>query len=135
MGLASNSNRNVSYRQPFVSTLGGNQPGLSDRKKYVQYNSAFSGNSTLVINSSSRTPGTAINNAVYRLNKPIIAYAVSLKSLILPVTWPNLTRDLYFAVTYNPGVNLTYSIGKLYLQFISRSSHLCTSQCSTYLCE
>jgi hypothetical protein len=75
---------------------------LSDRKRYIQSNSAFSGNSSLVLNSASRITGS-INNAIYRLNKPIIAYAVSLKSLTLPVTWPNLTRTLHFNVTYNPG--------------------------------
>ena len=93
---------NVPFRTPFAIAGGGNQPNFSDRKRYVQYNSAFSGNSTVVLSSASRQLGT-INNAVYRLKKPIIAYAVSLKSLTLPVTWPNLTRDIHFEVTYSPG--------------------------------
>ena len=78
---------NVPFRTPFAIAGGGNQPNFSDRKRYVQYNSAFSGNSTVVLSSASRHLGT-INNA-------IIAYAVSLQSLTLPVTWPNLTRDSF----------------------------------------
>jgi hypothetical protein len=114
VGLARATN-NVPYKQSFATTQGGSQPGFSDRKRYVQYNSAFSGNSTLVLSSAHRSLGT-INNALFRLNKPIIAYAVSLKSLILPVTWPNLTRDINFSVTYTPGAqpypgNMTVPIG------------------------
>lgn len=93
---------NVPYKQPFAIAGGGNQPNLSDRKRYVQYNSAFSGNSTVVLSSASRQLGT-INNAIYRLNKPIIAYAASLKSITLPVSWPNFTRNIHFNVTYSPG--------------------------------
>ena len=112
-GLA-NSTSNVSFRQSF-STPQGNQPNLSDRKKYIQSNSAFAGSSCLVLSSASRIFGT-INNAVYRLQKPIIAYAASLKSLTLPVTWPNLTRTLHFEVTYSPGAqpypgDITIGIG------------------------
>jgi hypothetical protein len=102
-GLAQSGNQ-VSFRETFRTTAGGggSQANLSDRKSYIQSNSAFSGNSTLVFSSASRVSGD-INNAVYRLKKPIIAYAVSLKSLTLPVSWPNVADTIHFDVKYTPG--------------------------------
>jgi hypothetical protein len=93
--------RPVSFSAPF-STTQGNQASLQDRKKYIQYNPAFSGSSVCVLCSSNRVSGT-INNAIFRLPRPVSAYAASLKSLILPVTWYNVQNILTFNVTYSPG--------------------------------
>lgn len=97
----SNPSRKVPYSTPF-RTGGGTQPGFHDRKRYVEYDSAFSGNSTIVLCSASRVGGT-IANALYRLPKPVVSYAASLKSLTLPVSWPNVLTTVHFDVTYSPG--------------------------------
>ena len=99
-GIA-NTTPKVPFQGPF-RTDQGTQPSFLDRKRYVQYDSAFSGNSTLVLSSASRVGGT-IANAVYRLPKPIIAYAASLKSLTLPVSWGNVLQPIHFDVVYSPG--------------------------------
>ena len=91
----------VSFNNPFA-TRQGNQASLADRKKYIQYNSAFSGSSVCVLCSSNRIAGQ-INNAIFSLPRAVFAYAASLKSLILPVTWYNVPNTLSFTVTYSPG--------------------------------
>jgi hypothetical protein len=79
----------------------GTQPSQGDRKNYIKYNSAFAGTQTLVLSSSNRMSGS-IASAVFRLPNPMIAYACSLKSLTLPVSWPNLLNAVPLTVTYNP---------------------------------
>lgn len=99
--LSSSRPSSNAFNQPF-RTDQGFQATLQDRKRYIQANSAFAGNSTIVIGSGNRIAGT-IGNATYRLPKAIIAYAVSLKSLTLPVSWPNVLNTVHFDVTYSPG--------------------------------
>ena len=91
-----------SRREPFRTSYGGLQPSYLDRKRYTQSNSAFAGTSTLVLSSASRDSGT-IGNALFRLPRPMIAYAASLKSLTLPVSWGNVLSPISFDVIYTPG--------------------------------
>ncbi len=89
---------------PFIqdtNNFQGTQPSQNDRKNYTRYNSAFAGTQTLVFSSSNRVSGS-IASAVYRLTNPLIAYACSLKSLTLPVSWPNLPNAVPLTVTYSP---------------------------------
>src|SRR5947209_1533521 len=86
----------------FSNTYSGLQPTLLDRKRYTTYDSSFAGYSILELSSASRIAGTSIGCATYTLPRPIQAWAVSLKSLVLPVSWPNVTSPVTFSVTYNP---------------------------------
>lgn len=56
----------------------------------------------LELSSANRVAGS-IARATYSLSIPIQARAVSLKSLVLPVSWPNVPNPIHFEVVYTPG--------------------------------
>ena len=70
-----------------------------------------------VLDTANRTVGSSINNPSWSIPVPVKgAYAVSLKSLVLPVSWPNVTSTKHFDVTYGqvtpfPG-DFTLGIGR-----------------------
>ena len=94
-------------------------PDFRELKQILYRNPDFQPATVLALDTTNRVPGTPINNPTFSLPTPVKgSYAVSLKSLTLPVTWPNVTSSVGFEVTYGavtgfPG-SFTLPIGRYY---------------------
>lgn len=92
-------------------------PSYLELKNILYRNPSFQPATVLTLDTQNRITGTPFNNPTWNLPTPVKGvYAVSLKSLCMPVSWPNLTRDITFEVTYGtvtpyPG-NFVLPIGR-----------------------
>src|SRR3954470_12468972 len=67
-------------------------PSYGELKQILYRNPSFQPATILTLDSSNRNTNTPINNPTFRVPIPVKGtYAVSLKSLALPVIWPNVT--------------------------------------------
>jgi hypothetical protein len=79
---------------------GQNIPNYRERKQILYRDPAFQPNLTVILDTSTRSSGT-INNPTWNLPTPVqSAYAVSMKSMSIPVSWPNVTATQTFTVVY-----------------------------------
>lgn len=82
---------------------GQNIPNYLERKQILYRDPAFQPTTVLILDSSNRITGT-INNPTWYLQTPIQgAYAIAMKSMNIPVSWPNLTSAQTITVTYGGG--------------------------------
>lgn len=94
-------------------------PSYLDLKQILYRNPAFQPSTVLTLATENRTQGSTLNNPRWNLPYPVKgAYAISLKSLSLPYTWPNVVSAKTFDVTYGavtayPG-DFTLPIGNYY---------------------
>ena len=93
-------------------------PSFRDLKQQIlPRNPNFQPSTVLPLDTANRTTGTPINNPSWSIPVPVKgAYAVSLKSLAMPVSWPNVTSTKHFDVEYGqvtpfPG-DFTLGIGR-----------------------
>lgn len=76
-------------------------PSYLELKQILYRNPSFQPATILTLDTSNRVAGTPLNNPSWNLPIPVKgAYAVALKSISLPVTWPNVTRIISFEVKY-----------------------------------
>ena len=76
-------------------------PSFLDLKQILYRNPAFQPCTVLTLDTTNRKINTALNNPTWNLPIPVKGvYAVQMKSLTLPVSWPNVTRQVEFEVDY-----------------------------------
>ena len=77
-------------------------PSYQELKQSILYrNPAFQPHTVVPLDSSNRITTSPLNNPTWVLPVPVKgAYAVSLKSLTVPATWPNVATTKQFEVTY-----------------------------------
>lgn len=90
-------------------------PNYLERKQILYRDPAFQPTTVLVLDTSNRNTGT-ISNPTWYLQTPIQnAYAISLKSMNIPVSWPNVLSAQTIQVTYGGGTfptSITIPIGR-----------------------
>ena len=77
-------------------------PSYAELKQQILYRNPFFQPSTILpLDTANRVSGTPINNPSWSIPIPVKgAYAVALKSLAFPVSWPNVTSEKHFDVEY-----------------------------------
>ena len=76
-------------------------PSFLDLKQILYRNPAFQPCTVLTLDTANRKINTALNNPTWNIPIPVKGvYAVQMKSLTLPVAWPNVTRQVEFEVDY-----------------------------------
>jgi hypothetical protein len=74
---------------------------LELKESLLTRNPAFQPSTVLTLDTKNRRPGTSINNPTWDIPIPVKGvYACSLKSMCIPVTWPNLSSGVTFTVSY-----------------------------------
>lgn len=92
-------------------------PNYRDRKQILYRDPAFQPNTVLILDSSNRSSG-GISNPTFSFAAPVSgAYAVSLKSFEIPISWPNVLTAQSFTATYgsNPSsfpTSITIPVGR-----------------------
>jgi len=92
-------------------------PSYGELKQILYRNPTFQPSTILTLDTSNRNPLTPLNNPSWNLPIPVKgAYAVSLKCLTLPVSWPNVLSNKQFQVVYGAvtafPLDLTLPIGR-----------------------